>query len=64
MDTRLPTVTCKVCGSVQPVDPYARGFPPDAAKRQLAKRCKAKGHVSDPQYLAGFGLFGPVGETS
>jgi hypothetical protein len=35
------------------VNPFARGFPPDSAKRQLIKLCKAAGHVADPQYRAG-----------
>lgn len=31
-----------------------RGFPPDIAKRRLAKRCKEAGHTCKAQYLAGF----------
>jgi len=47
-----PTQTCTTCGAVEVVRP-CRGFPPDVAKRKLAKRCEAKGHVSTPTYLAG-----------
>ena len=49
-----PMQTCRTCGAVEVVTPNGRGFPPDIAKRKLAKRCKAAGHVSDPAYLAGF----------
>lgn len=52
-----PTQTCQVCGDVEAVLMTGRGFPPDAAKRRLAKRCKASGHASKPQYVAGF-VFG------
>ena len=55
-----PTVTCKTCGAVVVVSPYGRGFPPDNAKRKLAKLCKANGHTSDPQYMAGLGFRGRV----
>lgn len=48
-----PTQTCQVCGDVEVVRPDGRGFPPDIAKRKLVKRCKAKGHTCQPQYLAG-----------
>jgi hypothetical protein len=48
-----PTQTCELCGLVEVVTPYGRGFPPDAAKRRLAKRCKANGCPSKPRYLAG-----------
>ena len=48
-----PTQTCKVCGRVVTVDLYARGFPPDAAARKLAKLCKTAGHTSQPEYLVG-----------
>jgi hypothetical protein len=37
------------------VDPVGRGFPPDVAKRKLAKRCKAEGCPCDPVYMAGIG---------
>lgn len=40
-----------------------RGFPPDIAKRKLAKRCKAQGHASDPQYRAGFVVGVRLGES-
>lgn len=48
-----PTQTCQTCGAVEVVHMDGRGFPPDIAKRKLAKRCKEAGHKSDPQYLAG-----------
>ena len=50
-----PTQTCTTCGAVEIVRPDGRGFPPDIAKRKLAKRCKAAGHTSTPRYLAGLG---------
>lgn len=50
---RSPTQTCKVCGDFEVVRPDGRGFPPDIAKRRLAKRCSAKGHKCIPEYLAG-----------
>jgi hypothetical protein len=53
-----PTQTCEVCGDVEVVRQDGRGFPPDIAKRKLAKRCKAKGHACQPQYRAGV-LIGP-----
>ena len=28
-------------------------FPPDIAKRKLAKSCEARGHKADPVYRAG-----------
>jgi len=49
-----PIMTCTVCGTVEAVTPDGRGFPPDIAKRRLAKRCTAMGHVSVPQYRAGY----------
>lgn len=49
-----PTQTCQTCGDVEVVRPDGRGFPPDIAKRKLANRCKAAGHVCNPQYRAGF----------
>ena len=55
-----PTQTCTTCGRVVIVQPDGRGFPPDIAKRKLAKLCKADGHVSTPQYTAGF-IFGRQG---
>ena len=48
-----PTQTCTTCGDVEVVRPDGRGFPPDIAKRKLAKRCKEAGHKSTPEYLAG-----------
>lgn len=53
-----PTQTCEVCGDVEVVRQDGRGFPPDVAKRKLAKRCKANGHACKPQYRAGV-LIGP-----
>lgn len=53
-----PTQTCQVCGDIEVVRQDGRGFPPDAAKRKLAKRCKAKGHDCDARYRAGL-LIGP-----
>lgn len=49
-----PTQTCLVCGAVEPVRADGRGFPPAIAARRLAKRCRAVGHTSEPQYRAGF----------
>lgn len=49
-----PVQTCLTCGRVVEVNVYARGFPPDTAKRKLIKLCKADGHTADPQYTAGF----------
>ena len=51
-----PTQTCRVCGDVEVVRMDGRGFPPDIAKRKLAKRCREAGHRCDPQYLAGLGF--------
>lgn len=48
-----PRQTCTTCGDVEACRDWDRGFPPDAAKRRLAKRCKARGHVSTPTYRAG-----------
>lgn len=48
-----PTQTCQACGLVEVVRPDGRGFPPDIAKRRLAKRCAALGHASVPTYRAG-----------
>lgn len=53
-----PTQTCTTCGGVEVVHPEVRGFPPDAAKRRLAKRFRKAGHVSTPRYTAGI-LFVP-----
>jgi hypothetical protein len=57
-DMSSPTQACQVCGDIEVVRQDGRGFPPDIAKRKLAKRCKAKGHTCKPQYRAGF-LIGP-----
>lgn len=51
-----PAQTCRACGRSVKVRPDGRGFPPDIAKRKLAKLCQAAGHVSDPQYTTGFRL--------
>lgn len=48
-----PTQTCVLCGLVETVTRTGRGFPPDAAKRRLRKRCAAAGCPSQPHYLAG-----------
>lgn len=48
-----PRYTCATCLREQVVVPDGRGFPPDIAKRKLAQRCKAAGHESAPEYLAG-----------
>jgi hypothetical protein len=48
-----PQWACLFCGAIEIVNPDGRGFPPDIAKRRLAKRCKALGHDSSPSYLAG-----------
>lgn len=48
-----PTQTCTACGRVVVVQQTGRGFPPDVAKRKLAKLCAADGHESRPQYRAG-----------
>lgn len=53
-----PTQTCTTCGDVEVVRMDGRGFPPDIAKRRLAKRCAEKGHKSTPTYRAGF-VVGP-----
>lgn len=53
-----PVQTCQVCGDREWVVPDGRGFPPDIAKRKLAKRCKAAGHNCDPLYTAGL-IVGP-----
>lgn len=53
-----PTQTCTTCGAVEIVRADGRGFPPDIAKRRLAKRCKAAGHDCTPRYLAGL-IVGP-----
>lgn len=51
-----PMHTCLVCGDSELVVPDGRGFPPDIAKRKLAKRCKAAGHTCDPRYTCGFAI--------
>lgn len=48
-----PQYSCQECGRVVRVDPYARGFPPDAAKRKLSKLCRAEGHEATPVYRCG-----------
>lgn len=53
-----PTQTCTTCGAVEVVRPSVRGFPPELAKRRLAKRCEAAGHKSTPVYLAGLSFPG------
>lgn len=58
MTAHPATQTCQECGAVEVVRPDGRGFPPDIAKRRLAKRCRQAGHVSRPTYRAGL-LTGP-----
>lgn len=53
-----PQQKCLECGDVEIVRLDGRGFPPDIAKRKLAKRCRAAGHTCRPQYTAGF-VVGP-----
>lgn len=55
-----PTQTCKTCGRSVEVGFYARGFPPDAAKRKLQRLCKADGHAAVPEYRAGIAFSGPI----
>lgn len=45
--------TCTTCGRRQEVTPDGRGFPPDIAKRKLARACKAAGCPSTQVYRAG-----------
>jgi hypothetical protein len=62
-----PTVTCELCGRSQVVKPDGRGFPPDIAKRKLARICNAAGCPSQPSYRAGIvtasRVTGQAGET-
>ena len=51
-----PRQTCQTCGDYEEVRPDGRGFPPDIAKRRLAKRCTSKGHRCSPAYRAGLTL--------
>lgn len=51
-----PNQRCEECGRVEIVRMDGRGFPPDIAKRRLAKACKKAGHVSRPIYTAGIGV--------
>lgn len=52
--SREPVQTCQVCGDREVAVLDGRGgFPPDVAKRRLAKRCANKGHLCQPQYTAG-----------
>ncbi len=46
------------------VRPDGRDFPPDIAKRKLAKLCAADGHTSDPKYLAGVQFTYPTGQAA
>lgn len=50
-----PTQTCVLCGRVEIVRQSGRGFPPDVAKRRLARACNEAGCPCQPQYLAGLG---------
>lgn len=49
-----PIQRCQTCGDYEIVRQDGRGFPPDIAKRRLAKRCKAAGHECDAKYTPGF----------
>lgn len=55
-----PVQTCELCGRFVIVKQDGRGFPPDIAKRKLAKYCKANGCESQPKYTAGFNFGGAV----
>lgn len=55
-----PNQKCEQCKRVVVVTPDGRGFPPDIAKRKLAKMCKKAGHVSRPIYTSGVGLRLPI----
>lgn len=48
-----PFVVCAECGQSVTVTPDGRGFPPDIARRKLAKLCRAAGHAPDLRYCAG-----------
>ena len=50
---RVPRQVCEICGDIEYVKFSGRGFPPDAAKRRLARRCKEAGHRCEAQYYAG-----------
>lgn len=54
MSITEPNQKCEACGRVEVVTEDGRGFPPDIAKRRLAKRCRKAGHKSLPIYTAGF----------
>jgi len=53
-----PRQKCEKCGRIETVKPDGRGFPPDIAKRKLAKRCERDGHHSQPIYTPGLSLGG------
>lgn len=55
-----PFQTCQGCGRQVAVVPDGRGFPPDIAKRRLAKVCAANGCKSFPKYTAGVTFGGPA----
>jgi hypothetical protein len=55
-----PQQKCENCGRVEIVKADGRGFPPDIAKRKLAKRCAKAGHPSQPIYTAGMAIRGLV----
>ena len=49
-----PIVFCNVCKHVMAVVQDGRGFPPDIAKRKLAKQCKdIRNHDGVIEYRAG-----------
>lgn len=49
----MPMWRCALCHRIQVVNIYARGFPPDAAKRKLVKACASNGCPCEPTYRAG-----------
>lgn len=59
-----PIQRCTTCGDVEIVRMDGRGFPPDIAKRRLAKRCAAKGHACTPVYRVGLSGLGTTKHAS
>ena len=58
-----PAYTCELCGARVVVIPTGRGYPPDVAKRKLAKACALRGCKCVPAYRAGVILGGSRGAT-
>lgn len=54
--TEVSTPRPVVRDRTEVVRPYGRSFPPDIAKRRLAKRCAARNCTSEPKYTVGFAL--------